>query len=72
MDDVVVAGFDGVDASRWQSHRIASVRQPIDQMAEAVAEMMMKRLEDETVLAEYRLFPGQLQPATRPEASVGR
>lgn len=72
MDDVVVAGFDGVDASRWQSHRIASVRQPIDQMAEAVAEMMVKRLEDETVLAEYRLFPGQLQPATRPEALVGR
>ena len=65
MDNVVVAGFDGVDASRWQSHQIASVRQPIEQMAEAVAEMMMKRLEDETVGAEYRLFAGQLQPATR-------
>ena len=65
MDNVVVAGFDGVDASRWQSHRIASVRQPIEQMAEAVAEMMMKRLEDENVVAEYRLIPGQLQPATR-------
>lgn len=64
MNEVVVAGFDGVDASRWQSHRIASVRQPIDQMAEAVAEMMIKRLKDETVVAEYRLFPGQLQAAS--------
>ena len=67
MEEVVIAGFDGVDASRWQSHRIASVRQPIEQMAEAVAEMMIKRLEDDTVMAEYRLFPGQLQPATWPE-----
>lgn len=64
MNEVVVAGFDGVDASRWQSHRIASVRQPIDQMAGAVAEMMIKRLDDDTTAAEYRLFPGQLQSAS--------
>lgn len=65
MKDVIIAGFDGVDASRWQSHRIASVRQPIEQMAEAVAEIMMRRVEDESVMPEYRLFPGQLQPETR-------
>lgn len=64
---ITVAGFDGVDASRWQSHAIASVGQPIETMADAVADMMMQRFGGGMPVAEDRLFPGQLQaPAPAP------
>lgn len=61
-EDVAVAGFDGIEASRWLSHRIASVDQPIDHIARAAVEMMAQRIEAGNMLAERRLFPGRLQP----------
>lgn len=70
--EIAVAGFDGIDASRWQSHRIISVRQPIEQMAEAVAEMILKQMDVAIPVAEYRVFPGQLQPATSPQQAAGK
>lgn len=60
-DDVAVAGFDGIAAGRWLSYDISSVGQPIDRMAQAAAEMMAKRIDDRSLLAEHRLFPGRLQ-----------
>ncbi len=60
-EDVAVAGFDGVEASRWLSHGIASVEQPIEHMAKAAVEMMALRIENENLPAERRLFPGRLQ-----------
>ncbi len=59
--DVAVAGFDGVEASRWLSHSIASVDQPIEHMAQAAVDMMALRIEDTHLPAERRLFPGRLQ-----------
>jgi DNA-binding LacI/PurR family transcriptional regulator len=66
--DVIVAGFDGIEASRWLSHRIASVDQPIEHMAKAAVEMMALRIENEHLPAERRLFPGRLQ---RGQATIG-
>ena len=63
-EDVAVAGFDGVEASRWLSHSIASVDQPIEHMAKAAVEMMALRIENEHLPAERRLFPGRLQPGS--------
>ena len=60
-EDVAVAGFDGVEASRWLSHGIASVDQPIEHMAMAAVDMMALRIENEHLPAERRLFPGRLQ-----------
>lgn len=60
-EDVSIAGFDGVEASRWLSHNIASVDQPIEHMAKAAVEMMALRIENEQLPAEQRLFPGRLQ-----------
>lgn len=59
--DVAVAGFDGVEASRWLSHSIASVDQPIEHMAKAAVDMMALRIENQHLPAERRLFPGRLQ-----------
>ena len=60
-EDVAVAGFDGIEASRWLSHGIASVDQPVEHMAKAAVEMMALRIEDKSLIAERRLFPGRLQ-----------
>lgn len=60
-EDVAVAGFDGVEASRWLGHGIASVEQPIEHMAKAAVEMMAMRIENEDLPAERRMFPGRLQ-----------
>ena len=59
--DVAVAGFDGVEASRWLSHSIASVDQPIEHMAKAAVDMMALRIKNQHLPAERRLFPGRLQ-----------
>lgn len=59
--DVAVAGFDGVEASRWLSHGISSVEQPIEHMAMAAVDMMALRIENEHLPAERRLYPGRLQ-----------
>lgn len=63
-EDVAVAGFDGVEASRWLSHGIASVEQPIDHMAKAAVEMMALRIDNSNLPAERRLYPGRLLPGT--------
>ena len=61
-EDVAVAGFDGIEASRWLSNDIASVDQPVEHMARAAVEMMARRIDDKSLMAERRLFPGRLQP----------
>ena len=68
-EDVAVAGFDGIEATRWLSHGIASVDQPIEHMAKAAVQMMALRIADPDLTAEWRLFPGRLQPG--PSVPVG-
>ena len=68
--DVVVAGFDGIEATRWLSQGIASVDQPIEHMAKAAVEMMASRIENEQLPAERRLFPGRLQKGSSVEGSL--
>ncbi len=63
-EEVAVAGFDGIEASRWLSYGIPSVGQPIEAMAQAAAEMMTRRIAGRTAIAEQRLFPGLLQKET--------
>ena len=64
-DDVMIAGFDGIEASRWLGNAIPSVAQPIDQMAKAAASMIFERIEDPTQIPERRLYPGQLSLPSR-------
>ncbi len=61
-EDVAVAGFDGIEAASWLSHGIASVDQPVEHMAKAAVDMMAMRIEDKSMIAERRLFPGRLRP----------
>lgn len=70
-EDVAVAGFDGTEASRWLSHNIASVEQPIEHMARAAVEMMALRIQNQNLPAERRLFPGRLQRGSSVAANSG-
>ncbi|MEO5640243.1 MAG: LacI family DNA-binding transcriptional regulator [Sphingomicrobium sp.] len=58
--DIMVAGFDGIEAARWLGNAIPTVAQPIEQMSLAAAAMMVERIADPTLIAERRLFPGRL------------
>lgn len=65
-NEVLVVGFDGIEASRWIGNAIPSVAQPIEQMSLAAASMMVEQIADPDRLAERRLFAGRLsQPSTR-------
>ena len=62
-DQIEVAGFDAIESSRWLSHNIASVEQPIEQMANAAALIMAAQIKGERLPDEQLRFPGKLQQA---------
>lgn len=56
---VMVAGFDGIGATRWIGYQLTTVRQPIRRMAEATSTMVAERVEGSSQ-AERRAFAGEL------------
>lgn len=59
-DDVSVAGFDGISPGRWPPYDLTTVRQPLRQMAEVTADLMLARIANPQGPAEKRLFSGEL------------
>lgn len=57
-----VVGFDGVEPGTWSSYGLASVRQPVKQMAAAAIELLLERMENPAREAEKRVFSGTLVP----------
>ncbi|UFU06836.1 LacI family DNA-binding transcriptional regulator [Ruania halotolerans] len=45
-EDCVVTGFDGIDAGRYSTPRLTTVRQPMAQLGETAMEAIITRLED--------------------------
>ncbi|WP_158659924.1 LacI family DNA-binding transcriptional regulator [Niveispirillum cyanobacteriorum] len=58
--DVSIVGFDGAGASRWLSHELTTIRQPVRRMAEAAVQMLMERIETPEMEPETRLYAGEL------------
>ena len=56
---ISVVGFDGVSASTWASYRLTTLRQPVQQMAEAAASMLISRIGVPQVPPEKRGFTAQ-------------
>ena len=46
-EDVVVTGFDGIDAGRFSSPRLTTVRQPMIELGRAAVRRIVERLEDD-------------------------
>jgi DNA-binding LacI/PurR family transcriptional regulator len=59
-EDISVVGFDGIGPGLWASYNLTTVRQPLRQMAEVTAELMLGRIADPDAPAEKRLFSGEL------------
>ena len=59
-DDLSVVGFDGVGPSTWASHRLTTVRQPVQRMAEATLTLLMDRINNPSLPPEKRILAGTL------------
>lgn len=54
-----VAGFDGVEPSTWMSHPLTTLRQPVQKMAQAAAEMLLSLIGNDASSPEKRVFSAQ-------------
>lgn len=54
-----VVGFDGVSPSTWASYRLTTLRQPVQQMAEAAVAMLLERVGQREAPPEKRVFSAQ-------------
>lgn len=58
-NDVSVVGFDGIGPAFWASYELVTIRQPLDTMAAAAADMLLARSENPGLSAEKRMFSGE-------------
>ena len=58
-DQMSVAGFDAVEPSNWLSYNLTTLRQPIQQMAAAAAELLQNLMDNNEGMAEKRMFAPQ-------------
>lgn len=59
-NDILIVGFDGIEASRWLGNAIASVAQPIQEMSLAAAATIIALMADPERNVEVLLFTGKL------------
>jgi DNA-binding LacI/PurR family transcriptional regulator len=58
-DDIAIAGFDGLKLSRRTQPALTTVRQPLARMGERAIEMLMARIEDNSLPPTQRSMPVQ-------------
>jgi DNA-binding LacI/PurR family transcriptional regulator len=58
--DMSIVGFDGLDPASWENYRLVTIRQPLDIMVAAAADMLLARVEDYAIGTERRMFSGAL------------
>ena len=54
-----VAGFDGVEPSTWLSYNLTTLRQPVQKMAQAAAELLTSLIGNPAAVPEKRVFSAQ-------------
>lgn len=54
-----VVGFDGVEPSRWLSYHLTTLRQPVQMMAQAAADMLTGLIANPDAAPEKRVFSAQ-------------
>jgi DNA-binding LacI/PurR family transcriptional regulator len=59
-DDVAVIGFDDVEDAASTNPPLTTVRQPLEVMTEAMAELLLRRIEDASVDDEFVVCPTRL------------
>ncbi|MEP7765428.1 LacI family DNA-binding transcriptional regulator [Sanguibacter sp. 25GB23B1] len=56
-EDVILTGFDGIDASEMSRPRITTVRQPMRELGRAAVDTLLRRLGDPRMLPQTRTLP---------------
>ncbi|MBJ7311228.1 LacI family DNA-binding transcriptional regulator [Rugamonas sp. CCM 8940] len=54
-----VAGFDAVEPSNWLSYNLTTLRQPMQKMAAAAADLLVNLIDSHDTAAERRVFSAQ-------------
>ena len=54
-----VAGFDGVEPSTWLSYNLTTLRQPVQTMATAAADLLVSIIGNPAATTEKRVFSAQ-------------
>ncbi|MBC6403557.1 MAG: LacI family DNA-binding transcriptional regulator [Hyphomonadaceae bacterium] len=62
--DVSVVGFDGINAGRFASYELTTIRQPIRRMTEAAVAMLVDRMEEPDTTDEKRVLTGAFVQGT--------
>jgi DNA-binding LacI/PurR family transcriptional regulator len=58
--ELSVVGFDGVEPAGWASYQLATIRQPVQRMAEAAVSLLLECIADPSHPPEKRVFSGTL------------
>ncbi len=58
-EDYSIAGFDGMDMARYYNPSITTIRQPVEEMAEATIKILFDVIRNRTS-AQQRMFQGEL------------
>jgi LacI family transcriptional regulator len=61
-DDLSLIGFDGIEAHRYTTPILATMRQPLTEMGAIAAEILFEQLKDPNSYQEIRIFPVELVP----------
>lgn len=62
--DVSVVGFDGINAGRFASYELTTIRQPIGRMSDAAVTMLMARIEKPELSNEKHVLTGSFLQGT--------
>lgn len=58
-EELSIVGFDGMYAAFWSGYEVTTVRQPVNQMAQAAVSMLMDRIETPDSPPEKRVLAGK-------------
>jgi DNA-binding LacI/PurR family transcriptional regulator len=59
-EDISVVGFDGIEPGKWASYGLATIRQPVQQMASAAMDLLAECIASPARAPEQRFFSGLL------------
>lgn len=59
-EDISVVGFDDISMAGWPSHRLTTVRQPVEKMCVYTVDLVRKLAEGKTIKPRIERIPGEL------------
>jgi DNA-binding LacI/PurR family transcriptional regulator len=55
--DLSIVGYDNAGAARWPSYNLTTVEQPVEEMAEAAAKIMLSQIEGDLISPIHTIVP---------------